>query len=127
LRTAAGLARRLGAELHVVRGVDVRDHPIDSDAAIEVCEGHAREALEHLHGQVREALAGHPGRWTYHAWNGDPVHLLVTVADEQDALMIVVGTHRHRSLSRVVRRSVSRGLPRAARRPVLPVSDPADR
>jgi nucleotide-binding universal stress UspA family protein len=111
----------------VVHGVDVRDYPIDSDAAVEVWEGHAREALEHLHGQVREALAGHPGRWTYHAWNGDPVHLLVTVADEQDALMIVVGTHRHRSLSRVVRRSVSRGLPRAARRPVLPVSDPADR
>lgn len=127
LRTAAGLAQRLGAELHVVHGVDVRDYPIDSDAAVEVWERHAREALEHLHGQVREALAGHPGRWTYHAWNGDPVRLLVTVADEQDALMIVVGTHRHRSLSRMVRRSVSHGLPRAARRPVLLVSDPADR
>ena len=127
LRTAAGLARRLGAELHVVRGVDVRDYPIDPDAAVEVWEGHAREALEHLHVQVREALAGHPGPWTYHASDGDPVRLLVTVADEQDALMIVVGTHRHRSLSRMVHRSVSRGLPKAAHRPVLLVADPADR
>ncbi|MCE6996387.1 universal stress protein [Saccharothrix sp. S26] len=127
LRTAADLARRLGADLHVVHGVDVRDYPIDSDAAVEVWEGHAREALEHLLVLVREALARHPGRWTYHAWNGEPVRLLVTVADEQDALMIVVGTHRHRPLSRMVRRSVSRGLPRAAHRPVLLVADPADR
>ncbi|MFJ6671233.1 universal stress protein [Actinosynnema sp. NPDC091369] len=127
LRTAAGLARRLGADLHVVHGVDVRDYPIDSDAAVEVWEGRAREALDHLHAQVRDALADHPGEWVYHAWNGEPVRLLVTVADEQDALMIVVGTHRHRPLSRMMRRSVSRGLPTAAHRPVLLVADPAGR
>jgi nucleotide-binding universal stress UspA family protein len=127
LRTAADLARRLGADLHVVHGIDVRDYPVDPDAATEVWEGRAREALEHLHVQVREALADHPGSWTYHAWNGDPVRLLATVADEQDALMIVVGTHRHRSLSRVMRLSVSRSLPKAAHRPVLLVADPAGR
>lgn len=127
LRTAADLARRLGADLHVVHGVDVRDYPVDPDVAVEVWEGHAREALEHLHVQVRAALADHPGNWTYHASDGDPVRLLVTVADEQDALMVVVGTHRHRSLSRVMRRSVSHHLPKAAHRPVLLVADPADR
>ncbi len=124
LRTAADLARRLDADLHVVHGIDERDHPVDPDAAVELWDSHARKALEHLHARVRETLAAHPGKWTYHAWNGDPVKLLVTVADEQDALMIVVGTHRHRSLSRMMRSSVSRSLPRVAHRPVLLVADP---
>ncbi|MEU4766376.1 universal stress protein [Actinosynnema sp. NPDC023794] len=71
----------------------------DPDVAVEVREGHAREALEHLRARVRGAPADHPGNWTYHASDGDPVRLLVTVAEEQDALVVVVGTHRHRSLT----------------------------
>ncbi|MCP2201304.1 Universal stress protein family protein [Lentzea flava] len=123
LRTAADLARRLHADLHVVHGVDLRDYPIDPDSDAEVWEGHAREALEHLRAKVVEALADHPGAWTYHAWTGSPVRLLVSVADEQQALMIVVGTHRHRSLARMMRGSVSRRVARSAHRPVLLVAD----
>ncbi|WP_204761513.1 universal stress protein [Lentzea nigeriaca] len=123
LRTAADLARRLHADLHVVHGVDLRDYPVDPDSDAEVWEGHARAALEHLHVKVAEALADHPGAWTYHAWSGNPVRLLASVADEQQALMIVVGTHRHRSLARMMRGSVSRGVTRSAHRPVLLVAD----
>ncbi|MEU0882477.1 universal stress protein [Lentzea sp. NPDC005914] len=126
LRTAADLARRLAADLHVVHCIDVRDYPIDPDTDAELWEDHARKALEHLHVKVGAALAEHQVRWTYHAWSGHPVTLLVTVADEQEALMIVVGTHRHRSLARMMRGSVSRGVARSAHRPVLLVSDPDD-
>ena len=127
LRTAADLACRLRADLHVVHGVDLRDYPIDPDSDVEIWEAHARKALEDLHLKAAEALAAHPGAWTYHAWSGNPVRLLVSVADEQQALMIVVGTHRHRSLARMTRGSVSHRVARSAHRPVLLVADPGGR
>lgn len=123
LRTAADLAHRLAADLHLVHCIDVRDYPIDPDTDAELWENHARKALEHLHAKAGATLAEHQVPWTYHAWNGHPVALLVTVADEQQALMIVVGTHRHRSLARMMRRSTSRGVVRSAHRPVLLVND----
>lgn len=127
LRTAADLAHLLAGDLHVVHCVDLRDYPVDSDADPELWENHARRALEHLHAKASATLAEHPVTWTYHAWNGHAAKLLVTVADELQALMIVVGTHRHRSLSRMMRRSVSRGVAWSSHCPVLLVSDPVDR
>lgn len=127
LRTAADLACRLGADLHVVHGIDARDQPVDPDADVETWDSYIRGALEHLRTQVEQALAAHPGAWTYHAANGNPARLLIRIADEQQALMIVVGTHRHRSLARMMRGSVSRGVTRTAHHPVLLVADPTGR
>lgn len=127
LRTAADLARLLGAELHVVHGIDARDLPVDPDTDVETWERYQRAALERLRTQVQQTLAAHPGAWTYLAAVGNPAKLLVGVADEHQALMIVVGTHRHRSLARLMRGSVSRGVARSAHHPVLLVADPTGR
>ncbi|MDX8034872.1 universal stress protein [Lentzea sp. BCCO 10_0856] len=127
LRTAADLALRLGADLHVVHGIDARDQPVDPDADVDTWDNYRHKALDHLRAQVEQALAAHPGAWTYHAADGNPGKLLVRIADEQEALMIVVGTHRHRSLARMMRGSVSRGVARAAHHPVLLVADPTGR
>lgn len=127
LRTAADLARRLGADLHVVHGIDARDHPIDPDTDVEAWENYTRKVLDGLRTQVQQTLAAHPGAWTYHTADGNPARLLVRIAEEHQALMIVVGTHRHRSLARMMRGSVSRGVARTAHHPVLLVADPAGR
>ncbi|MFS8097440.1 universal stress protein [Lentzea alba] len=127
LRTAADLALRLGADLHVVHGIDARDEPVDPDTDVGTWDTYKHKALEHLRVQVEQTLAAHPGAWTYHAANGNPAKLLVRIADEEQALMIVVGTHRHRSLARMMRGSVSRGVARAAHHPVLLVADFAGR
>jgi nucleotide-binding universal stress UspA family protein len=127
LRTAADLAVRLGATLHVVHGIDARDQPVDPDTDVDTWDRFQHTALEHLRSQVEQTLVAHPGVWTYHAVAGSPAQSLVRIADEHRALMIVVGTHRHRSLARMMRGSVSRGVAKAAHHPVLLVADPAGR
>ena len=123
LRTAADLALRLGADLHVAHGIDMRDQPVDPDTDIDTWDRYTHDVLDRLRSQVGQALAAHPGAWTYHAVAGNPAKLLVKIADEQQALMIVVGTHRHRSLARMMRGSVSRSVAKAAHHPVLLVAD----
>lgn len=122
LRVAADLATRLGAELHVVHGIDLADYPIDPDAAD--WEQQARRAIDDQQQQVAAAFADRDTGWSYHAWRGDPVELLITVAEETDALMIIVGTRGEGPstvLDRLFERSVSHGLIARQRRPVLVV------
>ncbi len=76
---------------------------------------------------MRTELADQPGSWTYHAWHGDPVGLLAAVADEHDALFIVVGTRGAgfaAGLSRLLSGSTSHGLIRRRHHPVLIVPQP---
>jgi len=120
LMVAADLARRLHAHLHVVHAVDLADYPIDPDAPDWEQRAQATLAQEWEH--VRTELADQPGSWTYHAWHGDPVGLLAAVADEHDALFIVVGTRGAglaAGLSRLLSGSTSHGLIRRRHRPVL--------
>jgi nucleotide-binding universal stress UspA family protein len=127
LEVAADLAMRLHAHLHVVHAIDLGDYPIDPDAADWEQQGRRTLAAEHDH--VRSVLAGRPVGWSHHAWHGDPVTLLATVAEEQQALMIIVGTRGEgfaAAVGRLVRRSVSHGLVGDGRRPVLVVPSPAD-
>lgn len=90
LPVAADLAQRLKAHLQVVHGVDLDDYPIDPDAAD--WEQQAQRALTEQRRQVEDALAGIGQSWTYQASRADPVTLLAAVAEEHDALMIIVGT-----------------------------------
>src|SRR4051794_9589631 len=119
---AADLARRLRAQLHVVHGINLSDCPIDPDAAD--WEQQAGRALHDQHQQVADALTGSDTGWSYHAWRGDPVELLATVADETEALMIIVGSRGEgpgKVVDRILERSVSHGLIARQRRPVLVV------
>jgi nucleotide-binding universal stress UspA family protein len=123
LEVAADLAARLGARLDVVHVVDLSDYPIDPERGD--WEHLAREALAEEQRVADDVLATREVQWTYHAARGEPVHLLTTVADEQDALMIVVGTRGHSpldALGRLLEGSVTRGLTgRGQHRPVLMV------
>jgi nucleotide-binding universal stress UspA family protein len=128
LEVAVDLAGRLHAHLHVVHAIDLADYPADPDAAD--WEEQGRRALAAEHGRVRAALAGRAVAWSHHAWHGDPVALLETVAEEEDALMIVVGTRGEgvgSAIDRLLRRSVSHGLVAHGGRPVLVVPGAAAR
>jgi nucleotide-binding universal stress UspA family protein len=127
LPVAADLARRLQAQLHVVHGIDLSDYPIDPDAAD--WEAQAQHVLAAQQQRVADALAGTDTGWSYHAWRGDPVELLARVADETDALMIIVGSRGEgfgKVLDRIFERSVSHGLIARQHRPVLVVPQPAE-
>src|SRR5215212_10759749 len=87
LRFAIDLARRLDAELEVVHVVDLRDYPVDPDS--DEWESGSSERLAFAMELVRTAVGKSTQSWSYHAWRGDPVHLLATVAEEHGALMIV--------------------------------------
>ena len=129
LEVAADLACRLDAHLHVVHVVDLSDYPIDPDDAN--WEERAQEALAMEQETVRAALSSFEVFWTYHAWRGNPAALLIKVADEYDALMVVIGASREGlapAVSHLLNPSVSRGLTgRRGRRPVLVVPGNAAR
>lgn len=129
LEVAADLARRLRANLHVVHGVDLFDHPIDPD--LPDWEGAARRALEGQRRRVEHVLADAPASWTYHAGHGDPADLVIAVAEETDALMIIVGSRGEgpaAAFERLLSGSVSRAVLRRQHRPVLivPVAEAHD-
>jgi nucleotide-binding universal stress UspA family protein len=122
LIAAADLARRLHAIVHVVHAVSLRDYPIDPDAAD--WEEQAAGILDMQRRTVEGILADTVPDWRYHTGRGDPVELLAAVAEAHDALMIVVGTRGTGApavLERLFGRSVSRGVIRRQRRPVLVV------
>jgi nucleotide-binding universal stress UspA family protein len=125
LRVAADLAQRLRAHLQIVHGVDLDDYPIDPDAAD--WDQQAQHALADQRQQVQDALTGTGVGWTYHASRADPVALIAAVAEEHDALMIIVGTRGEgfaAAVERILGRSVSHGIIRTQHRPVLIVPAP---
>jgi nucleotide-binding universal stress UspA family protein len=127
LTVALDLAHRLGAHLDVVHVVDLRDSPLDPDA--DDWESATDSALAQTAEHVRAAVDSHTQHWTHHAWRGDPVHLLATVAEESGALMIVVGTHGAgfaAAFHRMMGGSVSRGLVGHSHIPVLIVPPGTD-
>jgi nucleotide-binding universal stress UspA family protein len=127
LLVAADLAARLDAELHVVHGVDVGDHPADSDA--DERDEAADLAVEAHRAHIEATLDGSGVRWTFRAERGDPVHLLIAAADETDALMIILGSRGESvgaSVERALGGSVSRAVLRKQHRPVLVVPTASD-
>src|SRR3954453_9226679 len=88
LRIARDPAGRLGARLHVVHGITLRDYPIDPDAGD--WDEQAERALAEQRKQVQTALATFGHGWTYNVTRGDPVRLISETADDNDALMIIV-------------------------------------
>jgi nucleotide-binding universal stress UspA family protein len=122
LEVAGDLAGRLGAVVQVVHAISLDDYPVDPDA--DDWEAQAALVLEGQRTEVEAVLNGVVPGWSYHAARGDPVELLTAVAEEHDALMIVVGTRGHgagAALARLLNRSVARAVIGRQRRPVLVV------
>lgn len=123
LRVAALLATRLGAQLHVLHVVDLNDYPVDPDCAD--WEERAKVALQHHRLHVQEQLEDWKGSWSYHSeTGGSPVQCLSALANDVQALFIVVGTRGGGigpAMQRLVDGSVSRGLVHGRYRPVLVV------
>jgi len=107
LDVAADLARRLDAWLHVVHVIDLSDYPIDPDAAD--WEEHAQQALAVEKTTIGDSLKAFDGPWTFHAWHGEPATLLATVADEYDALMVIIGA-RHEGFSAAMSHLITRSI-----------------
>ncbi|TCK22477.1 nucleotide-binding universal stress UspA family protein [Pseudonocardia endophytica] len=123
LRVAAGLAARIGATLLVVHVVDIRDEPVDPDAA--AFDEDTERAVAGLRTHVDAVLGDLDGpQWTQTVLRGDPVRALSAAAEEHDVAMIVVGSRgggAGAALSRLLEPSVSQGLIRHQHRPVLVV------
>ena len=123
LDTAAMLAARLGARLKVVHVVDLSDFPIDPDSAD--WDTAAAATLKEQRRQVTRQLALFTGTWTFHIRRGEPARVLSDMADECNAVMVVIGAGQDSSLAALVRSfggSVARSLiGHHRRRPVLVV------
>jgi nucleotide-binding universal stress UspA family protein len=123
LSKATEIGRRLRAELHVLHAVDLSDYPVDPDA--EDWEAQATSILEAEREAVAAALAGYPYGWCYLALRAEPAEALDRVAEQVDALMIVVGVRSHgwrHLFERLASPSVSHRLMNHTHRPVLVVS-----
>ena len=124
LRFAVGLARRLDAHLHVVHIADVDDMPVDPDAWDYEQQFHA--SLEAHAVGARPLLDELGANWTYHAMHGRPPDVLADLAEEVDAVMIVLGAPRggvHSFIDTFAGQSVAHQLTGKHRRPVLLVPD----
>lgn len=126
LRFAVDLSQRLDAHLHVVHIADVDDLPVDPDAWDWAQE--FRDSLE-AHAVGARALLDELGaNWTYHAVHGRPPDVLADLAEEVDAVMIVLGAPRgglHSFIDTFAGQSVSHQLTRKHGRAVLLVPDPS--
>jgi nucleotide-binding universal stress UspA family protein len=126
LRFAVGLSQRLDAHLHVVHIADVDDMPVDPDAWDWEQEFH--DSLE-AHAVGARALLDELGaNWTYHAAHGRPSDVLADLAEEVDAVMIVLGAPRggvHSFIDTFAGQSVSHQLTLKHGRAVLLVPGPS--
>lgn len=120
LAVAAQLAGELGDQLVVVHVVDLRDYPVDPDLPDWEQQGEARLAAER--DEVTALLADWPGRWAYQLGRGDPAAAIASVATEQQARMIVVGT-RGAGFSAALQHllGATRSVPHALERAGIPV------
>jgi nucleotide-binding universal stress UspA family protein len=111
LRFAVGLAQRLGAHLHVVHIADVDDLPVDPDAWD--WEQQFRDSVDAQAAGARALLDELKADWAYHAAHGRPADVLADLAEQVDALMIVLGAPRggmHSFIDTVAGQSVSHQL-----------------
>lgn len=126
LEVAVDLGCRLGARLHVVHTFCLDPYPLAEGFVWDRAElSDALGAEERRH--VENLLVDTSLSWAYEARHGDPATELARAADEQDALMIIVGTRGEgllRGLARWVDPSVSHGVIGCRRRPVLVVPLP---
>lgn len=124
LRKAADLGRRLGASLIVVHAIDLADYPVDPDAG--EWELQAKEVLSDERKSVATELAGYEPGWSFRSVRAPAADALVRVAEEENALMIVVGAREHgwkRLLDHLLAPPVGQQVAKRTTRPVLLVPE----
>ena len=123
LDVAAALALDLNAHVHVVHVLDLSDYPVGPEEP--EWEESALLRLAEEGEEAARQLQAWAGEWSYHLERGEPVEALCWVADQHEALMIVVGSGGQKGrvvLHRLLEGgSVSLRLVRCSRRPVLVV------
>lgn len=116
---ACRLAAENEAALYVVHAifVPVTNPGLPLEQYPPVSEGPAKMELEkvareHLYGKVRYEIV---------ARSGKPADVVMKVADDMDADLIVMSTHGRKGVARLVLGSVAEGVVRESKRPVLTV------
>ncbi|MBO0873520.1 MAG: universal stress protein [Pseudonocardia sp.] len=128
LAVAMDLGQRLNAQLRVVHVVELSDYPDDSDSAD--WEQRGEETLDQQRYRVERTLAGYTQDWGYEVRRGNPASELARVAQENNAILIVLGSRGSgigAKISRLCRPSVSHGTIECQHRPVLVVPPPRPR
>ena len=122
LAVAVDLAERLGADVHVVHCVAVEDYGVDPDT--EQFESDRDRNVAQERTTIEAALRRATVPWTYHEERGEPAARIGRLADELDALFIVVGASHRGLFHHLTGASVSRRLLHGQPRPVLVVPIP---
>jgi nucleotide-binding universal stress UspA family protein len=122
LAVAADLGRRLQAQLRVVHVIEAGDYPPDPDSSD--WELQAQRTVSEHRDHVAHTLAATDVPWDYEVRRGNVASELAQLAEEHDALLIIVGSRGEglrTALSRLVEPSVSHGAIQIQHRPVLVV------
>lgn len=117
---AAMAADRPDIVIHMVNArSDAARHPVSRTTGGDV----SQEIDEAMRAGARQALHDHGAvegvQIVTHALIGDPAHVIVDIAGDVDAELIVVGSHGRRGIKRLVLGSVAEQVMRAAGCPVL--------
>lgn len=121
VKYASALARESGARvilLHVIENPLVYDTTFSGPAPT---EKELEDTDRRLHA-VCPSLAEH--RCEHRTVQGDPAPSIVQIAEDEDADLIVVGTHGRTGLSRMIMGSVAEEVVRKAHCPVIAVKQP---
>jgi nucleotide-binding universal stress UspA family protein len=112
------LARQTGAALHIL-------HIVDDELPASIAEAEIASAEASLKALTS---AGHDFRGLdarVEVASGDPWKTIVQKADDLDADLLVLGTHRHRGLVGMFEGTTLERVAKTSRRPVLRVTAPA--
>ena len=127
LRFAVAIAKKFGAEVHLVHVTDEENAPKMFSA------GHGMRQTARSMESLRDELLGHGkqvgGFWPEecHVRPGQPYQEICTLSHEIDASLIVLGTRGHAGLKRILLGSTAERVARFAACPVLVVRRPRSR
>jgi nucleotide-binding universal stress UspA family protein len=123
LQYALALAERLGAQVDVIHVYEFPNFAVE-DGAVELPpymqENLAMRLRERLEQFVKEK-AGEGPKTTVHLAEGVPYLQIVEVAKQQQADLIVIGTHGRTGLSHMMLGSVAERVVRTSEVPVLTI------
>jgi nucleotide-binding universal stress UspA family protein len=128
LRVARELSLALGARvqlLHVIADPARLPWTIDAGPAIVQLEHSWRQQAERALEKARDAAGFSPDDTTLTVAMGDPAREITAAAHGINASVIVLGTHGHGFVARLVMGSVADKVVRRADRPVLIVPHPS--
>lgn len=124
---ALELARRTGAEVHVVHAYQLPDpvfYPYPNVAVIspDVLDAFQASMQAQVEARVRQAAGA--ARVKCHAVAGPPDRVVVEMAEEMDAELVVIGATRRGTLARTILGSTAQRIVRSLGAPVLVLRDP---